>query len=176
MESHFLTESAVRNLQKYLRQLAYFHPEIPLVPIDGIYGSETQYAVREFQKEYDLPVTGVVDSKTWDAIYDEYQKSVRLHAKPLPLDLFPHTQASYTLKPGDTGYLVEAVQFVLDELSLYYPYIEFIQRTGVFDEETQHAIQVFQRHEGLPQTGAVDLETWNALTRMYNETFRAENN
>ena len=32
---------------------------------DGIYGQQTANAVREFQRVFDLPVTGVVDYPTW---------------------------------------------------------------------------------------------------------------
>jgi peptidoglycan hydrolase-like protein with peptidoglycan-binding domain len=36
--------------------------------VDGEYGPKTQQAVRRFQRENDLRVTGQVDDRTWDAL------------------------------------------------------------------------------------------------------------
>jgi peptidoglycan hydrolase-like protein with peptidoglycan-binding domain len=33
-------------------------------PFDGSFGTKTEYAIREFQGDNNLPVTGVVDSGT----------------------------------------------------------------------------------------------------------------
>ena len=38
---------------------------------------------------------------------------------------------------------------------------------GIFGEATQSAVQSFQREYGLPETGVVDLETWEALFSVY---------
>ena len=40
---------AITNLQTYLRHLSYFDPDASKVPIDGVFGSDTEKAVREFQ-------------------------------------------------------------------------------------------------------------------------------
>ena len=59
----------VRELQSYLRTIQRYRSGSTLVPLDGLYGSRTAAAVREFQQEEGLPVTGVVDRATWDALY-----------------------------------------------------------------------------------------------------------
>ena len=48
------------------------YPAIPRLNPDGIYGKNTEQAVRKFQSVFGLPVTGVVDYKTWYAISDIY--------------------------------------------------------------------------------------------------------
>ena len=55
--------SRVRDAQDRLTELGY-DPG----PADGIFGNGTRRAVRSFQIEYDLPVTGVIDDRTWDAL------------------------------------------------------------------------------------------------------------
>ena len=50
-------------VQKELTQLGFYNG-----PIDGITGSETQYAIRWFQSVYNLPVTGQIDSATLRAL------------------------------------------------------------------------------------------------------------
>ncbi|CAB4866031.1 unannotated protein [freshwater metagenome] len=39
------------------------------VTVDGIYGNRTQNAVKNFQKNSGLPVTGIVDRNTWAALF-----------------------------------------------------------------------------------------------------------
>ena len=70
------------NLQRYLRQLAYFDEKIPFVPIDGNKGSNTTDAIRAFQSSRGLPATGVADQETWEAIYEEYLTSLEKEAPP----------------------------------------------------------------------------------------------
>ena len=62
----------VRHLQYMLSMLSEFIPQIPPVTTDGIYGPKTTDAVRAAQRWFDLPVTGNVDEKTWDEIYDQF--------------------------------------------------------------------------------------------------------
>ena len=62
----------VRHLQYMLSMLSEFIPQIPPVTTDGIYGPKTTDAVRAAQRWFNLPVTGNVDEKTWDEIYDQF--------------------------------------------------------------------------------------------------------
>lgn len=66
------TGDKVRQLQYMLSILAAFIPSIPVVAIDGIYGSATRAAVLAVQHRYRLPETGVVDGRTWEAIYNQF--------------------------------------------------------------------------------------------------------
>ena len=63
---------AVKQLQEQLNVLADVYYPIPNVAVDGIYGQKTADAVRAFQKQFDLPQTGITDFPTWykvSAIY-----------------------------------------------------------------------------------------------------------
>lgn len=66
------TGNKVRLMQEQLARIARAYPAIPRISADGIYGPNTKAAVRKFQSIFGLPVTGVVDYKTWyeiSAIY-----------------------------------------------------------------------------------------------------------
>ena len=52
-------------MQEQLDEIATVYSAIPRVTPDGIYGSGTANAVREFQSIFGLPQTGVVDFATW---------------------------------------------------------------------------------------------------------------
>jgi len=56
-------ESAVLFLQKLLLSFLY-----NITDLDGIFGRETENAVREFQTENDLSVDGIVGANTWRAL------------------------------------------------------------------------------------------------------------
>lgn len=62
----------IRHLQYMLSMLSEFIDNIPSLSIDGIYGPATENAVRAAQGWFGLPITGVTDSATWDAIYDQF--------------------------------------------------------------------------------------------------------
>lgn len=66
------TGDKVRHLQYMLSVLASYIPSIPPVAVDGIYGQQTRSAVLAVQRRFHLPETGVVDSATWDEIYDQF--------------------------------------------------------------------------------------------------------
>ena len=55
----------VRQMQQQLNRIAQNYPALPILAVDGIYGSNTANAVRIFQRIFGLPQTGVVDYPTW---------------------------------------------------------------------------------------------------------------
>ncbi|MBQ4139709.1 MAG: peptidoglycan-binding protein [Clostridia bacterium] len=163
-----ITESNARkNLQRYLRQLAYFDEDIPFVPIDGNKGSDTTAAIRAFQSSRGLPATGVADQETWEAIYDEYLISLEKEAPPSGFSPFPSEPRDYALRVGDEGFPVSAVQHMLGEISVFFPIAEMAV-SGKYDEATRDAISELQARYLLPVTGEVDKLTWNALVRLYD--------
>lgn len=55
--------SAISQLQQRLRRLGFFRGAV-----DGIFGSETEDAVKAAQQNYGLDADGIVGSATWDAL------------------------------------------------------------------------------------------------------------
>ena len=62
----------VRTIQNQLNSISRGYPAIPKVKEDGIYGSATANSVKEFQRIFGLPQSGVVDFKTWYEISRVY--------------------------------------------------------------------------------------------------------
>jgi peptidoglycan hydrolase-like protein with peptidoglycan-binding domain len=62
----------VRQMQEQLFTIAKVYSAIPLISVDGIFGEQTQGAVRQFQRIFNLPVTGIVDFATWYKISQIY--------------------------------------------------------------------------------------------------------
>ena len=81
----------VEHLQYMLSVMGAFIPQIPPLTIDGIFGPRTRSAALAAQRLFGLPETGVVDSETWDEIYDQYS-GIENTSFRNPED-FPYTQA-----------------------------------------------------------------------------------
>lgn len=63
----------VRVLQEYLNFIARTYTSIPTLTVDGIYGSDTEAAVREFKRLFDIPGDPErVSVQTWEAITNVY--------------------------------------------------------------------------------------------------------
>ena len=72
------TGDKVKVIQEQLNAISKAYPAIPMIEADGIYGPKTAAAVAEFQKIFDLPVTGVVDYSTWYKISEIYVGVTRI--------------------------------------------------------------------------------------------------
>jgi hypothetical protein len=68
----------VRLIQEQLDRIAQVYTTIPRVTADGIYGERTADAVRQFQKIFNLPQTGVIDFATWYRISQIYVGVTRI--------------------------------------------------------------------------------------------------
>ncbi len=72
------TGDKVHMLQEQLARIAQNYPAIPVPAADGIYGTQTANAVREFQSIFGLPETGIVDYRTWYKISSIYVAVTRM--------------------------------------------------------------------------------------------------
>ena len=72
------TGEKVRQIQEQLARISQSYPAIPAVTPDGIFGPATRAAVEKFQEVFDLPVTGVIDFRTWYRISEIYVAVARL--------------------------------------------------------------------------------------------------
>ena len=159
---------AIRQIQTFLRQLSYFEAQIPAPEVNGIFVEATRDSLMAFQRLEGLPVTGVADQRTFELLYHRYRESLAANAAPVALSLFPRYPAAHSLGPGDEGFLVDAVQFLLREIGIRYAGYDNLSQSGNYDAETDRAVRALQERYLLPETGRVDKNTWNALAESYN--------
>ena len=74
--------------------------------------------------------------------------------------------ATNPIQQGDRGIRVEQLQYMLRVLSAYISDIPPIAADGIYGPETRNAVLAAQRRFGLPETGIVNYNTWEAI---YNQ-------
>lgn len=160
-----LVAQPIRSLQTMLRVIAEDDPTLPTVVPDGIYGQETITAVSAFQRRNAIPVTGVADQQTWDAIVKAYEAAfVRVHkAEPIEIIMDP----GKVYRRGEYSPNLYLMQSMLLYLSLLHPSIDTPSHNGTLDSPTSEALAGFQILAGLPPTGELDKLTWKYLVNQF---------
>ena len=106
--------------------------------VDGIFGANTQRAVRDFQSNNSLSVDGIVGNNTWRTL---------LTLSPYPL-----------LRQGARGSYVRFAQQLLESKFIPVGGID-----GIFGAKTKNAVQAFQKENGLEADGIIGPLTWAKL-------------
>ena len=166
-------------IQTELNRISQNYPAIPKVSaVDGIFGAATENSVTAFQEIFNLSPDGVVGPATWYAL-------VRLYTAVTSLsELRSQGQRFYTiawnkgrpLVPGDRGIQVEHLQYMLRVLAAYISQIPSVAVDGIYGSASRSAVLAAQGYFSLPQTGTVDLTTWNEIYDQFagieNASFR----
>ncbi len=155
----------IRSLQTMLRYIAQSDGRQPSVVPDGIYGPDTVAAVSAFQKNAGLPVTGVTDLATWEAIVLRFEPAriEQEEAEPLQIILNP----GQVIRRGEQNPNVYLVQAMLTVLSQLYGGVSAPSMTGILDIPTADSLSSFQQMSLLPATGELDKQTWRHLALQY---------
>ncbi len=159
------TGAAVTQVQAALNTIGENYPAIPRIdPVDGIFGTQTEEAVRQFQQIFSLTADGIVGRATWYQINRIYVAVQRL------AELRSQGQTEYLIGPfpqslslGNSGDPVFLLQYILDVIQEFDSSIPPVEQNGIYDTATQNAVRAFQLEKGLPVTGDVDEQTWNML-------------
>ena len=177
MSRQFLEKDAIINLQTYLRAQAILSPNAIIPPVDGIFDTQTQNALIDFQLRNSLAPTGVADGTTFELLYDQYLDILEISSLPNPIIPLPSHPTNYAIKRGENSFLVAVLQYMLNEIGVVYNVFDALEINGEYDEATENAIRSFQTINSLSPTGEVDRKTLNALSRIYNLTLHyIENN
>ena len=153
-------------VQTELNRISQSYPAIPKIPsVDGIFGAQTEAAVRKFQEVFNLEPDGIVGRATWYALIRIYVAVTSLaELRSEGQRFYANSWAnSNPIEFGDRGIKVEHLQYMLSVLSAYIPEIPAVSIDGVFGPATQNAVLAAQRRFGLPQTGIVDYNTWDEI-------------
>jgi peptidoglycan hydrolase-like protein with peptidoglycan-binding domain len=126
------TEHPVRTLQHLLRA----HGKN--VAVDGVFGPDTDAAVRAFQGSRGLAVDGIVGPHTWLALI-------------------------LIVRRGSRGEAVRGVQEEFQFRNLSGDPSQGLQIDGIFGSLTEAAVRGFQQALGIAVDGVVGPITWRAL-------------
>jgi len=155
----------IRSLQTMLRVLSRDDRRYPSIIPDGIYGADTSAAVSEFQRHNNLPVTGIADKQTWDAIADAYDPALVRVGKAEKIEILIDPGVVFTL--GDTDPHIYLLQAMLAQLADEHKQIPRPSHTGTLDRPTADSLREFQRYAGLKQDGNADRITWRHLSKQF---------
>jgi peptidoglycan hydrolase-like protein with peptidoglycan-binding domain len=134
------TEPEVRGLQGALKVLGH-DPG----PIDGVFGSRTEDAVRAFQQAKGIAVDGIVGRVTW-------------------INIDEADQSEPVLRPGSTGLPVRRLQSRMGAVSFAMGGVD-----GRFAAKTEAAVRELQQQAGLATDGVVGPRTWAVVNALENE-------
>lgn len=158
------TGNYVLLLQSLLDYINIFYPSVPSVAKDGVFGSATDDAVRQFQRTFSLLQTGVVNETVWNVLYRVYLDIINSVTPSLPNQGFPGRD----IRRGDSGENVKLMQTYLNAISARYPNIPPVSEDGIFGGDTEDAVLAFQRAVRLNPTGVIDVSTWERIVELYN--------
>jgi peptidoglycan hydrolase-like protein with peptidoglycan-binding domain len=131
---------AVKDLQEALKALA-----LAPGPIDGVFGKQTEDAVKAFQKLKELEVDGVVGPITW-------------------LNIDEADQSEPVLRNGSKGLPVRRLQNRMKLIGFEIPEVN-----GRFGPKTEAAVKTLQKQAGLVVDGIVGPNTWAVVDALENE-------
>ncbi len=164
------TGNEVQRIQIQLNRISANFPGIPKIyPTDGFFDASTTDAVKKFQEVFGLVVDGIVGRSTWyriQFIYNAVKRLYELNSEGLRVSetpsAFPGTLSVGVESPG-----VVTVQYYLSYIALFVPTVQPTNVDGSFGEGTRASVLSFQKTYMLPETGEVDLVTWNRIENTY---------
>lgn len=166
----------VRIIQRQLNRIGDNYPAIPKTNnTNGIFGVDTEDAVKKFQQTFNLTVDGIVGKSTWykiKSIYNGVKGLSELYSEGITLSdaerIYPKQ-----IQEGDTGINVRYLQYYLAVIAYFDTDVPNVVVDGIFGENTKQTVSSFQIKYGLPVTGVVDRDTWNKILKVYDDTLKA---
>lgn len=159
------TGAAVLRLNRLLLFLSQWIPEINFTASDtpdSTFDLELEIAVRSAQRYFGLTETGAVTAADWKVFRDAAEQLLAANPagpSPEPGGVWPAS----ALALGSAGPAVLQVQKWLNIIAAADQTADFVPETGLFDTETQAALESYQLTAGLETPGVVDADTWESL-------------
>ena len=158
----------VRRLQSALKQMGLFS-----TTVDGKYGTNTENAVRAFQKKYHLYVDGIAGEKTLAKLYalvgDTADTAPAAAAPAAAASASPGSSAGSgyfggdysSILPGEKGYRVQLLQAALNKLGYSCGEVD-----GSYGRATRKAVQAFQRANKIGVNGKAMKKTLQKIEQL----------
>lgn len=166
----------VRRLQLRLNRISRNYPTITVIPeTDGFFGVQTESAVRDFQRIFNLAEDGIVGKSTWYKVINIYNGVKRLsdiNSEGISPEEV-RRQFDTRLERGSTGVGVGTLQILLNAVAAAAPSVPPVTVDLIYGAQTENAVRAFQALYGLPVTGITERSTWNALLRTYEAILAA---
>lgn len=155
----------VRSLQTMLRVISTADGDSPTVIPDGKFGQQTETAVRAFQTGAGLPVTGVVDQTTWDAVTNAFRIALidQQQAAPLLIVLQPGQR----ILPGERNNHLYFMQSMLQVIAGAFSNMPVSNITGIHDVPSQQAVTFLKQHANQPADAVIDKAFYALLVGIY---------
>ena len=157
-------------VQASINRISQSYPAIPKIyPVDGIYGRDTENAVKKFQSVFELNPDGIVGEATWYKLVNLYVGVARLSELVSEGQKYVDGAAQYpdTVRPGDRGERVKELQYMLAVLAEFNDELPMLNIDGIYGKDTANAVRAFQRRKNLPVTGIADRKTWDMIYRQF---------
>lgn len=161
-----MNKSSVSRLQRNLRQIQFEREKTATLPIDGIYGAETEQEVKNVQNAAGFPPTGEADADTWNLIEEIARDLRESAAQSQGLVIYPIGTDSITM--GESGAAVLLINIIFDTLHSVFPNLPQVTSRNTYGNDTADAAAMLQQINGFNITGLTDKRTFNALARLYN--------
>ena len=133
-------DPAVKDLQEALKALGDY-----LGPVDGIFGAETESAVKKFQQTREIAADGVVGRVTW-------------------INIDEADQSHPVLTTGSAGLPVRRLQSRMSAVGFNTGGVD-----GRFGAKTEAAVKKLQQDASLGVDGIVGPQTWQVVDALENE-------
>ena len=158
----------VLRIQWYLNRISYFlEGDLPSNAPTGVFSQATANNVREFQRYFNLPQTGVINEETWNRIVSVYYSLFQNY--PEEEEIIQSYPGS-PIRQGDEGENVLYIQQALNSIRNTISGINYVTEDGKFGPATATAVRQFQEFFSLAPDGIVGPETWRRIAEIYYAT------
>lgn len=157
--------NAVKSLQHMLNYLSRTMGTIPRLAETGVFDESTLEAVMIYQRDFGLPVTGVVGQETWDSITAHYYQSIFQFGTPPLLSVVPSGVGSVGAFERSSELLI--VQAMLTSLQKVITNFKPVELNGINSDSTTENLKSIQSLAGLLRNGTLDRATWAILAALY---------
>jgi len=162
-----MTSYEIKQIQSRLMGVRKNFKAIPKInKFDGVFGDNTENAVRAFQEHFNIMPSGVVDKETFYKIRlmeSNMKILAELYKNAKKVDTQQGFFSPIILRQGMQGLRVINTQLYLNVVAFFVETIPLIKADGAYNAQTKGAVLAFQKTYGLLHTGVVDLQTAQKL-------------